>query len=146
MRRFLPIIIAIIFYNCSSSLKSKKNIIDNIPSDIKGNFKDDYDITYTINDSVWIQHPNAKYHLVSYNSKEKYFIARNDANNPSEAGLYTRIDIMYFENMAPFHWGFCLTKYNATSIEEAKAAASADRANPRKGCGGYPFSRMKRVN
>jgi hypothetical protein len=144
--RILTIITAIIFLNCSPSLKSKKAIIDNIPADIKGNFKDDYDIAYTINDSIWIQHPNVKYHLISYDSKGQYFIARNDAKNPGEANQYTRIDIMYFQNMAPFHWGFCLTKYNAKSIEEAKAAASADRANPRKGCGGYPFSRMKKTD
>lgn len=130
--------------NCTPANKAPRSVVSNIPDDLKGNFKDDYDIAYTINDSVWIQHPNVKYHLISYDSKEKYFIARNDSKNPSEAGLYTRIDIMYFENMAPFHWGFCLTKYNAVSIEETKAVASADRANPRKGCGGYPFSRMKR--
>lgn len=122
-----------------------RSTISNIPQNIKGNFKDDYDIAYTINDSVWIQHPNVKYHLISYDSKGKYFIAGNDAKNPSEAGLYTRIDITHFENMEPFRWGFCLTKYNAKTIEEAMAAASADRANPRKGCGGYPFSRMKRT-
>jgi hypothetical protein len=52
---------------------------------------------------------------------------------------------MYFSNMAPFSWGFCLTKYNAKSIEIAEATIPADRTNPRKGCAGYPFSRMKKM-
>jgi hypothetical protein len=145
MRSCLMFFIAILFVSCSSSLKSGKLLIDNIPIDIKGDFKDDYDIAYTINDSVWIQHPNVKYHLISYDSKGQYFIAHNDAKNPGEAGLYTRIDVMYFQNMEPFRWGFCFTKYNAKTEEEAKSAAAADRTNPRKGCGGYPFSRMKRA-
>jgi hypothetical protein len=48
--------------------------------------------------------------------------------------------------MAPFLWGFCLTTYDAKTIEEAQTKAKADRANPRKGCNGYPFSRMKRTD
>ena len=67
---------------------------DSIPSFLSGNFTDDYDIRYTISDSIWIQHPNVKYHILKWNTKDQYIIARNDAANPSEAGLYTRIDYM----------------------------------------------------
>ena len=145
MRNYILIVISLLLMNCSVQKKSTPSIIDNIPADIKGHFKDDYDIAYTINDSLWIQHPNIKYHLISYDTKGQYFIARNDAKNPSEANLYTRIDIMHFQNMEPFRWGFCLAKYDAKTIDEAIAAATADRTNPKKGCGGYPFSRMKRT-
>ncbi|GAB3507649.1 hypothetical protein GCM10027442_12990 [Emticicia fontis] len=106
---------------------------------------DDYKITYTINDTLWIQKPNAKYHIIKWNEKEQYLIARNDKNNPADGGLYTRIDYMTFENMQPFLWGFCLSAYNAKTEAEAEAVKIADRANPRKGCNGFPFSRMKRV-
>jgi hypothetical protein len=143
MRNYILIIVSLFLVHCSAQKKSNPSIINNIPGDIKGNFKDDYDIAYTINDSCWIQHPNIKYHLISYDTKGQYFIARNDAKNPSEANLYTRIDIMRFQNMEPFRWGFCLTKYDAKTTEEAIAAATADRANPKKGCGNYPFSRMR---
>ncbi|HTD94098.1 MAG TPA: hypothetical protein VK644_09810 [Chitinophagaceae bacterium] len=47
--------------------------------------------------------------------------------------------------MAPFEWGFCLTVYNAKSDSLATQATPADRNHPRKGCNGYPFSRMKRA-
>jgi hypothetical protein len=65
--------------------------------------------------------------------------------NPGDAGLYTRIDFMQFNNMQSWLWGYCLTAYNAKTDAIAEAAAQADRANPKKGCGGYPFSRMKRA-
>lgn len=115
------------------------------PEMLKGSFMDDYKITYTINDTLWTQKPNAKYHIIKWNEKEQYVIARNDKNNPSDGGLYTRIDYMTFENMAPFLWGFCLSAYNAETEAAAEAVKIADRANPRKGCNGFPFSRMKRV-
>lgn len=115
------------------------------PEMLKGSFMDDYKITYTINDTLWIQKPNAKYHIIKWNEKEQYLIARNDMKNPADGGLYTRIDYMTFENMNPFLWGFCLSAYNAKTETEAEAVKIADRANPRKGCNGFPFSRMKRV-
>ena len=122
-----------------------KPSIDTIPTFLLGNFTDDYDIRYTITDSLWTQHKGINYHIIEWNAKEQYIIAHNDNNNPSEKGLYTRIDYMTFQNMAPFLWGFCLTVYDAKTKEEAVTKAKADRQNPKKGCGGYPFSRMKQV-
>lgn len=129
--------------SCSPSAKNVKNS-DTVPADLLGDFTDDYGIKYTVSKNLWTQHPASKYHLLKYDSKGNYFIAQNDKGNKTDAGLYTRIDVMYFENMAPWKWGFCLTEYKAKTFAEAEAVASADRANPRKGCGGYPFSRMKR--
>lgn len=119
---------------------------DTIPALCLGNFTDDYGIRYSISDSVWFQLPDVRYHILRWNSKEQYLIARNDDNNPSEKGLFTRIDYMQFKNMEPFHWGFCLTVYDAPNDSVALVKARADRENPRKGCNGYPFSRMKRVH
>jgi len=123
-----------------------KPVADTVPSMLYGNFMDDYGIRYQVTDTVWTQLPNVKYHIISWNIAGQYLLARNDDKNPSESGLYSRIDYMSFSNMAPFLWGFCLTTYNAKSIEEARTKAKADRENPRKGCNGYPFSRMKRVD
>ncbi len=147
MNKYL--IIALLFLTtaaCRSTQTNSVKKLNTVPADLLGNFTDDYDIKYTITNKLWIQHPNIKYHLLEYDVKGQYYIAKNDDQNPSEAGLYTRIDIMHFKNMEPYLWGFCLTRYNATTAAEAISAASADRNNPRKGCGGFPFSRMKRVN
>jgi hypothetical protein len=110
-----------------------------------GNFTDDYGIKYTITDTLWIQQPRTRFHIIKWNKKEQYLIARNDVKNPGEGGLYTRIDFMQFSGMAPWLWGYCLTVYDAKTDAAAEAVAIADRKNPRKGCNGYPFSRMKRV-
>ncbi len=130
---------------CVGAQTVKKVITDSIPVMFRGSFMDDYSIGYTITDTLWTQHPNIKYHIIAWDTAAQYLLARNDDKNPSERGLYTRIDYMRFSGMEPFLWGFCLTTYNAKSIEEARTKARADRENPRKGCGGYPFSRMKRV-
>ncbi len=118
---------------------------DSIPSMLLGDFVDDYGIRYTITDSVWIQHPNVKYHILKWNTGEQSILAKNDVANPSEPGLYTRIDYMYFTGMKPWQWGFCLTVYNAKSDSIAVASTQADRQHPKKGCNGYPFSRMKKM-
>ena len=149
MKKIIPVLL-ILFISLAHSGKAStyttgKFITDSIPTHVLGNFMDDYGIRYTITDTLWIQHKDISYHIIKWNTKEQYIIARNDQANPSEIGLYTRIDYMSFQNMEPFRWGFCLTVYNAATETEAETKAQADRQNPKKGCGGYPFSRMKRV-
>jgi hypothetical protein len=142
----LPFLIGLFFINDQQTSSPAPHIsTDSIPVMFKGQFADDYDIRYTITDSLWTQHPNARYHILKWNTQEQYIIARNDEANPSEKGLYSRIDYMQFSNMEPWRWGFCLTVYNAASDSLAEVQAVADRKNPRKGCNGFPFSRMKRV-
>ena len=115
-----------------------------LPSFVKGDFVDDYGIRYSVSDTLWKQLPRAQYHIIETNIKEQYIIARNGAGNATEAGLFTRIDYMPFSNMGAFEWGFCYTVYKAQSDNEARESKPADRENPRKGCNGFPFSRMKR--
>lgn len=149
--RLLCIIVLILFtaqscwiLSCGPHKLPPKPVLKD--TSLLGDFVDDYKIRYTVTDSGIIQHPGVRYNFISYNEKEQYFIAKNDTANISDGGLYTRIDIMRFSNMEPWRWGFCLTAYKAASAAEAEKTAAADRANPKKGCGGYPFSRMKRVN
>lgn len=110
-----------------------------------GNFTDDYKITYSISDTLWVQNGYAKYHIIKWNQEQQYLVAKNDAANKSDANKYTRIDYMTFTGMEPYNWGFCLTVYDAESDEIAEKTAYVDRQNPKKGCNGYPFSRMKKV-
>lgn len=141
------IILLFIFCIQSCSPLARHGVMKAIITDtsLLGNFTDDYKIRYTITGYTFTQHPGVTYHLISYNKKEQYLIACNDRSNVSDGGLFTRVDIMRFTNMEPWRWGFCLTAYKAASREEAEKTAAADRANPKKGCNGYPFSRMRRV-
>lgn len=144
--RIIPILLLFSFFHSSVSAQNNKGANTIIPVLLSGNFTDDYDIQYSISDSLWIQFPNTKYHIIAADSTAQYILAKNDSNNLGDAGLYTRIDYMYFQNMKPYNWGFCLTSYNAATLEEAKNKAAADRNDPMKGCNGYPFSRMKKEN
>lgn len=135
----------LLFLSVYASDNSKRTPnADKIPTMFKGNFVDDYGIRYTVNDTLFMQLPRTKYHIIKWNVKDQYIVARNDDQNPGESGLYTRIDYMQFSNMEPWKWGFCLSIYDAKTDQIAETAAKADRQNPMKGCNGFPFSRMKR--
>jgi hypothetical protein len=138
---FLILFLSALTFNHDPS----KHHHDKAPELFKGTFTDDYGIKYTINDSVWIQHPRSKFHIIKWNTKDQYIVAKNDAANPGEGNLYTRIDYMQFSNMEPWKWGFCLSVYDAPTDAIAESTAKADRQNPKEGCNGFPFSRMKRV-
>jgi hypothetical protein len=110
---------------------------------MRGEFTDDYGNAFAISDSLFAQQPHGRFEIVEWNVREQFVIAHNAATNSSDPGLWTRIDWMQFSGMAPYTWGFCLTAYKAPTREAARATPAADRANPRTGCNGYPFSRMK---
>ena len=145
----IVILISLFAFGCSSTAKNKKvpanmEVAEHWKHGYLGSFVDDYGIKYEIKNDLWIQQPNVKYNIVEWNQEEKYILAKNDKTNPSEKGLYTRIDLTNFENMGDFKWGFCLTKYDATSLKQARDWAAADKVNAKTGCNGFPFSRMKR--
>jgi hypothetical protein len=141
---------AILFTLCkhqafSQSVDTTRPVKKSLPAFMNGTFEDDYGIKYTINDTLWIQHPNAKYHIINCDTSKQYLLVQNDEANKTDGGLFTRIDYMNFTGMEPFGWGFCLTIYNANTLEKAKTTIIADRRNPKTGCSGFPFSRMKRM-
>ena len=138
---FLFAIVPLLLFACHGSQQVQAG---KIPGAFLGKFTDDYGINYTVSGKLFLQEPGVKYHVLKWNVKKQYIIAKNDAGNPSEKNLYSRIDYMNFEHMEPFTWGFCLTVYNARDDKAAEQAAAADRGHPMKGCGGFPFSRLKR--
>ena len=110
-----------------------------------GTFVDDYGIVYQITEREWVQRPSARYRIVRWVPEARYLIAQNDAANPTDGGLWTRIDWVPLAGMAPYEWAFCLSVYDAPTPGAAAASGDADPSVPRTGCGGYPFSRMRRV-
>jgi hypothetical protein len=114
------------------------------PADLLGTFEDDYGIRYTISPSSWRQGSGIEYHVVAWDPAGRSLIARNDEANPSGGGRWTRIDWVRLEDMAPWTWAYCMTVYDAATRDAAGSAPAADRASPRTGCNGFPFSRMRR--
>jgi hypothetical protein len=114
------------------------------PMLLLGEFVDDYGIKYRIGERTWLQLPSARYHIVKWATAGRYLIARNDSANKSDGGLWTRIDWLKLDGMAPYEWGFCLSAYNAPTAAAAESVSVARRDTPRTGCNGFPFSRMRR--
>jgi hypothetical protein len=128
---------------CASGPRASNGTAELPPGVMRGAFTDDYGNAFAISDSLFAQQPHGRFEIVEWNVREQFVIAHNAATNSSDPGLWTRIDWMQFEGMAPYTWGFCLTAYKAPTREAARVTPAADRANPRTGCNGYPFSRMK---
>ncbi len=118
---------------------------DRVPAGLSGAFEDDYSQRYVINDTLWQQGGAARYHVVRWDAAGRFAIARNDSRNPGDGGMWTRIDWVQLPLQVPFTWGYCYTVYRAKSAAEASAAPPADGANPRTGCNGFPFTRMRQI-
>ena len=117
-----------------------------VPEFMSGSFVDDYGVTYTITDSTFMMEDHTLIHISEWNTKDQFFIGQNDSANQYDPLLYSRIDWMEFEDMGAFTWGFCMSAYNAPTADSASSVHSPDRSNPKVGCNGYPFSRMKSSN
>ena len=107
-----------------------------------GEFGDDYGSHFSITPTTFRQGSRTVYDIVEWNAAGQYLIARNSATNVTDGGKWTRIDWLTLADMAPYTWAFCLSAYNAATRAEA-ASHVADRASPKTGCNGFPFSRMK---
>jgi len=144
MIKFLSCICICCLISCASIQPASKI---ELPGWMKGKFIDDYGISYTITDSCFVVEPSDRYRIIKWDKDSQFILAqndKNDKNNKTNKGLYTRIDYMSFTGMEPYTWGFCLTVYDAKDTAAALETPSADRNIPKKGCNGYPFSRMKR--
>jgi hypothetical protein len=115
-----------------------------LPVSLLGDFVDDYGIAYSISAGEWFQRSRARYRISQVDTVAGYLVARNDMKNPSEPGLWSRIDWVRLK-MAPYEWAFCLSAYAAVTQEAAQATTIARHDTPRTGCNGHPFSRMRRA-
>jgi hypothetical protein len=114
-------------------------------SGLLGSFMDDYEITYQISDSLWQLGSRDRYRIVTWNDSARYLVARNMEGNVAEAGKWTRIGWVELPEMLPYQWAYCMTEYKGDTRAAAEANRSADGTNPRKGCHGFPYSRMRRL-
>lgn len=115
------------------------------PALVLGEFVDDYGGRFTITAEEWFHHPAIRYRIVTWNPRHQYAIAQNAPTNFRSPDLWTRIDWMPLSGMPPYEWAFCLSAYDAPTAQAAEATVIARREQPKTGCNGFPFSRMRRV-
>jgi hypothetical protein len=112
-------------------------------AEVLGFFIDDYNATHSLSPTEWRHGTRAKYHITKWNSRDQYFIARNDSLNPGDGGLWSRVDWMRLDGMAPWTWAFCMSAFKAPTADSAESTRVANRSTPRTGCNGFPFTRMR---
>jgi hypothetical protein len=115
------------------------------PALVLGRFVDDYDVRYEVTASAFVHgaRRSTRYRITDWHVRERFFIAQQDPDSTGRAP-WVRVDWMEFSEMPPYEWGYCFTVYDATTAAAARSAAPANRETPRTGCGGFPFSRMRR--
>ncbi len=128
-----------------SSARTASRTASSPPAMFIGTFEDDYGGRHQIDASTWRHGARTAYLVESWSPDGQFLLARNAPTNSSAPNLWTRIDYMRLSGMAPYDWAFCLSAYEATSRQQAEETRIADRANPKQGCNGFPFSRMKRA-
>jgi hypothetical protein len=133
-RAFLILLIAA---GCASTRSGRPEPL------VIGSFVDDYDATHVLNATEWRHGSRARYHIVKWNAEGRYFIARNDPSNPSDGDLWSRVDWLKLDGMAPWTWAYCMSAFKAPTPDSAESTRGANRSTPRTGCNGFPFTRMR---
>jgi hypothetical protein len=112
-------------------------------SQITGKFTDDHGGRHSLGVNYWIMRGNGTASTFRYvETKPGHIIARNDAKNKYFPGLFSRFDYVKQKDGSIV---FCQTVANAATKAAAEKHAPADfRAKDKKGCGGFPFSVLKK--
>jgi len=139
---WVPIVLSVLLAGCDRELDLNYVAKSSPPSWLMGEFQDDYDITYSISDSLWHQLPLPPYRVQEWLENESAVLLRNQASDSSES-TWLRIDWMQLEEMPPWEWAFCISRWDAAGREALFDDLNVNRAKPRSGCSGYPFSRMR---
>jgi len=134
--------LVLIPFSCTTAPEPNEN---SLPTFLLGAFEDDYGVQYHIDQEVFHLLPDDTFHIISVHKEEGYIILQNDSHNSFAPSLFTRIDYQKLEDMKPYEWAFCFSSYAAASMEEATDQVNTQKTDLRTGCGGFPFSRMKRL-
>jgi len=139
IQRFPQLLLITLLIGCTSQKKENPDLLI-------GDFQDDYNIEYHLSRESFTLKPESHFKILEWNIDKQHFIAQNDSSNNFDPNLFSRIDWVVLDDMNPYEWAFCLSAYNAPSVDSAKNVKVADRSMLKTGCNGYPFSRMKPID
>ena len=140
---YLYVVILLCSCTVNKSLETTSNTTP--PSYLIGSYEDDYGIAYEISQDTFRLLPELTYEIKSWNLSGQYFLMKEI--RADEKNVYARIDwITLPEDIDGYSWAYCMSTYDAASLQEAQSVEIADRSRPKEGCNGFPFSRMKVVD
>ena len=142
----LPVVALVGSLGCVAETPTPDDAPDAPPALLVGQFVDDYDTPHLIDDTLWRHGAANRYRIREWHADAEYLLAVNDSTNPHDGGLWTRIDWTRLADSAGWSWGFCIAAWDAPTRAAAESASVSDRATPRTGCNGYPFTRMRRID
>lgn len=111
------------------------------PAVLLGRFVDDYDEVRSISTTDWAPAEGRPLTIERWVPDQRFLIAHSGDDGP-----WTRIDWVMLDDPT-WRWGFCLTAWGQASADAAEEGGdSVARAeNPRVGCNGSPFTRMRPI-
>jgi hypothetical protein len=99
-----------------------------------GSFEDDHRHRFEIGPQSWSQEPGARLVVVEWLNRERSILARTRSDDRASDGeLWTRIDWVRLDDIAPWTCRFCLVIWDAPTRGAALAARLADPDRPRIG-------------
>ena len=127
-----------------------------VPADpahlLAGDWQDNWATGHAITADSWVQtiegSPDDTYRftLGQFSNAAAWIVGQNDADNPTNAGLWSRFDWTWFDAGDGLELWYCQSTYDAATEEDALAATAPDASDPTTGgCGaapGYPWSKL----
>lgn len=106
-----------------------------------GKFVDDHGGQHSLGVNYWIMRGDGQASTFRYvDTKPGHIIAKNDSKNQYNPGLFSRFDYVKQKDGTI---AFCQTVADAATKEAAEKHKPANFKD-KKGCGGFPFSTLKK--
>jgi hypothetical protein len=113
------------------------------PAEILGDFIDDYNTRYRITTDRFLE-GRTTYRIVEWQPTAKYLLAQHTDSTGANAARWSRFDWVLLPDQGMYRWGYCHSAWRAPSLDSARHTLVVNRDDPRRGCNGHPFTRMRR--
>ena len=100
-----------------------------------GDWVDDFGGTHSITAETWTM-GDSVFAITQFDNDASWLVAQNDANNPFNPDLWSRMD---WSADGADYW-FCQTVFDGADEAAALGATPADSSDLSAGCGGFSWS------
>lgn len=112
------------------------------PAVLLGDFVDDYDTRYRLTADRF-REGRTTYRIVEWQPAAEYLLAQQTDSTGADLARWSRFDWVMLPDQGVYRWGYCHSAWRAPSLDSARRTLVVDRTNPRRGCNGHPFTRMR---
>lgn len=113
------------------------------PAALLGDFIDDYNTRYGITADRF-REGRTTYRIVEWHPAAQFLLAQQTDSTGATVARWSRFDWVMLPDQGAYRWGYCHSAWRAPSLDSARHTLVVNRDNPRRGCNGNPFTRMRR--